>query len=105
MQKLYNSLQNALSSCPESYSFEEIRHHIIQALSKLSKLAHKKQERTVVNNNLSWQEMLKTGLFNPNTSKRTMDIINRMIQDEKLKLEKLIKEKPEEKPPLDTLLG
>lgn len=81
-------LTKALGVLPGDFTLQEVRFHIRQALAKLEQTEKKRSNRVQQKTqHQTWSEMLTNGVQNPNTPKRTVDIINRMIDEEKKKLE------------------
>ena len=84
-------LTKALGILPGDNVLQEVRYHIRQALTKLEQTEKKRSNRAPVQKtkHQTWHEMLTNGVQNPNTPKRTMEIINRMIDEEKKKLNEI----------------
>jgi len=83
-------LTKALSNLPGDFTLQEVRFHIRQAIAKLEQTEKKRSSRVPQKTqHQTWSEMLANGVQNPNTPKRTVDIINRMIDEEKKRLEEI----------------
>jgi len=82
-----NHLFKAMQQLPSDFALREVRYHIGQALKKIGIVETKREKReTAQTQAKSWDEMLKTGIFNSNTPGRTIDVLNRLIDEEKKKL-------------------
>lgn len=84
-KKLLNSVLASL----QGESLSEARYHVRAALQKLNeveKKAQRKAQQQTQNAHQTWHELLTTNVSNPYTPKRTLDIINRMIEEEKNKM-------------------
>ena len=83
-------LTKALGNLPGDNVLHEVRFHIRQALAKLEQTEKKRSNRVPQKTqHQTWSEMLTNGVQNQNTPKRTVDIINRMIDEEKKRLEEI----------------
>src|SRR5580692_5266121 len=90
-------LQNAFKAIPNDFALSEVRYHVQQALSKLTKVEENHAKKEVKKNFAQdWNEMLKNGVQNPHTSGRTVDIINQMIGEENRKLEAILRKREED---------
>jgi uncharacterized protein YcbK (DUF882 family) len=95
--KARENLKKALSSVPADNAFSSVRYHINQALSMLE---HVKKKQTKAASSQptpaqAWNDMLKDGVQNPNhhVTKRTLDVINGMIEASKKRLDELKKKR------------
>lgn len=88
-------LIRALNNLPQDFALQETRIYInkaIQAIQKVEEKRNKHNEATKSTPLQNWNNMLKTSLYNvqtPITSKRTLDIINQMLEEEKNTLKQL----------------
>jgi len=90
-------LNQALTSLPPDFALRETKFHIFQAIKQIEKVENRRVKREEMNKAI-------VELQNPYTSKRTLDIINQMIDGEKKKLEE-IESTTENATEIQTLFG
>ena len=98
VNKTRESLQKALSSVPTDNALGSVRYHINQALSILEHVEKKRNKKAASSQPTqaqAWNDMLKDGVQNPNpnVTKRTLDVINGMIEASKKRLDELRKKR------------
>jgi len=86
MENTKKYLEQALRHLPGKFNMNEVKYHIMQALRKIENVEKKasRKERQLASQ--SWNELLSNNVENPYTAKRTLDIIDGMIEGEKKKL-------------------
>jgi hypothetical protein len=75
-----------LSEAFKATELAEVRFHIMQAIRKCEKIEQKQARKEQITQAQTWHNMLLNGVTNPNTPKRTLDIINQMLEIQKKKL-------------------
>lgn len=95
--KTRECLRQALSSVPTDNNLSSVRYHIKQALSLLEHVEKKRNKAasSQPTQAQAWNDMLKDGVQNPNhnVTKRTLDVINGMIEASKKRLDELRKKR------------
>ncbi len=94
-QEVKKLLQDAFKATPTDFALHEVRFHIMQALKKCEHVEQKRtrREEQAKNQSQTWHEMMKHGVTNPNTPQRTLDVINQMLDEEKMRLEEILDKK------------
>jgi len=75
-------LQKAFDCLPTDFALSEVRYHMLSAMNKLRKVEHKREKRIEAQQNLPKYDV------SPNLTKHTLDIIDRLIEQEKAKITK-----------------
>lgn len=88
-EKLKNLLSLALQSSPDDFALQEVKTHIRQAIVKLESVERKRLKREELNQalrtNNNWP-VVQGVVQNPTNLRQTIDAIDEMIAEEKLKL-------------------
>lgn len=99
LNKIKINLREAIASMSDSFALEDARNSLIYALNKIEHVESKKVKQEVIHNNLKFVPnygMAKVassemkfvpnyGMINPNT----INLIDKMIKEEELKLSKI----------------
>jgi len=80
-------LEQALKEMPHDYELSEIRGSITRAIKKLEHIESKSEKKQTQKTSASqWVNDLEFGLVNPFTGKGTVNAIDKMIEQERVKL-------------------